>query len=116
MSIKCHIYSMFSCVQSDGTSDEMKREQMEKLVREELERWDSETSVPQSGRGASPADSNVRSRSRPGSSANAGGVSITNLPHFFPSFISILQIAKHFSYLCLLPCSYPCVYLDYIFF
>jgi len=64
-----------SITESDGTSDEMKREQMEKLVREELERWDSETSVPQSGRGASPSDSNVRSRSRPGSSANAGGSS-----------------------------------------
>ena len=62
-------------VQSDGTSDEMKREQMEKLVREELERWDSETSVPQSARGASPSDSsgrNVRSRSRPNSGQNAG--------------------------------------------
>lgn len=69
-------------VQSDGTSDEMKREQMEKLVREELERWDSETSVPQSARGASPSDSsgrNVRSRSRPSSGQNAG-VSILELP------------------------------------
>ncbi|XP_076459205.1 polycystin-2-like isoform X1 [Babylonia areolata] len=51
-----------SITESDGTSDEMKREQMEKLVREELERWDSETSVPQSARGASPSDSNIRTR------------------------------------------------------
>ena len=63
------------CFQSDGTSDDMKREQMEKLVREELERWDSETSVPQSGRGPSPSDGsgqNVRARSRPTSGQNAG--------------------------------------------
>ena len=60
--------------QSDATSDEMKREQMEKLVREELERWDSDNAV--GGRGTSPTDSQVRSRgSRPGSSANQGGVS-----------------------------------------
>ncbi|KAK3090686.1 hypothetical protein FSP39_013743 [Pinctada imbricata] len=56
---------------SDGNSDEVKREQMEKLVREELERWDSETSFSPSGRGASPSSGSsargVRSRSRPGS-------------------------------------------------
>ncbi|KAK3592407.1 hypothetical protein CHS0354_004031 [Potamilus streckersoni] len=61
-----------SITESDGTSDEAKREQMEKLVREELERWDSETSItPQpSGRGTSPSSSGrggPRSRSRPGS-------------------------------------------------
>ncbi|XP_076462152.1 LOW QUALITY PROTEIN: polycystin-2-like [Babylonia areolata] len=64
-----------SITESDGTSDEMKREQMEKLVREELERWDSETSVPHSARAASPSDSsgkNVRSLSRPGSGRNGG--------------------------------------------
>lgn len=48
---------------------------MEKLVREELERWDSESSItPQpSGRGASPSSSGqggARSRSRPESGAN----------------------------------------------
>ena len=49
-------------LQTEGGSDEQKRQQMEKLVREELERWDSESSM---GR-----------RSRPGSSAKgAGGVS-----------------------------------------
>ena len=63
-------------LQSDGTSDEVKREQMERLVREELERWDSETSfTPQpSGRGASPSSTGrggPRSRSRPGSGGNA---------------------------------------------
>lgn len=47
---------------------------MERLVREELERWDSETSFSPSGRGASPSSGNsargVRSRSRPGSGHN----------------------------------------------
>lgn len=65
-----------SITESDGTSDEVKREQMERLVREELERWDSESSItPQpSGRGASPSSSGMggaRSRSRPGSGGNA---------------------------------------------
>jgi len=64
-----------SITESDGTSDEMKREQMEKLVREELERWDSETSVgANSGRGASPGGgsghSGLRSRSRAESAQN----------------------------------------------
>ncbi|KAL8603587.1 hypothetical protein ACOMHN_022539 [Nucella lapillus] len=54
-----------SITESDGTSDEMKREQMEKLVREELDRWDSETSVPQSGRGASTDSNNANVRARP---------------------------------------------------
>ncbi|XP_022315229.1 polycystin-2-like protein 1 isoform X1 [Crassostrea virginica] len=61
-----------SITETDGSnSDEMKREQMEKLVREELERWDSETSFSPSGRGASPSSGSsargVRARSRPGS-------------------------------------------------
>jgi len=65
-----------SITESDGTSDEVKREQMERLVREELERWDSESSItPQpSGRGASPSSSGrggARSRSRPGSGGQA---------------------------------------------
>ncbi|GFN78422.1 polycystic kidney disease protein 2 [Plakobranchus ocellatus] len=64
-----------SITESDGTSDEMKREQMEKLVREELERWDSETSVgANSARGASPGggsgQSGLRSRSRAESAQN----------------------------------------------
>lgn len=75
----CTTYSLIFLIivlQSDGTSDEVKREQMERLVREELERWDSETSfTPQpSGRGASPSSTGrggPRSRSRPGSGGNA---------------------------------------------
>lgn len=68
-----------SLQQSDGTSDEIKREQMEKLVREELERWDSETSVgANSARGASPGGgsghSGLRSRSR--AESNQNGVCI----------------------------------------
>lgn len=63
-----------SITESDGNSDEAKREQMERLVREELERWDSETSFSPSGRGASPSSGNsargARSRSRPGSGQN----------------------------------------------
>ncbi|XP_059178590.1 polycystin-2-like isoform X3 [Physella acuta] len=64
-----------SITESDGTSDEIKREQMEKLVREELERWDSETSVgANSARGASPGGgsghSGLRSRSRAESNQN----------------------------------------------
>lgn len=50
---------------------------MEKLVREELERWDSETSmtVP-SARGSSPSSGRgIRSRSRP-DSGQKGGVSL----------------------------------------
>ena len=39
---------------------------MEKLVREELERWDSESSIGGSGRGPSPGG--MRARSRAGSS------------------------------------------------
>ncbi|XP_074647871.1 polycystin-2-like isoform X2 [Tubulanus polymorphus] len=50
-----------SITESDGTSDEVKREQMERLVREELERWDSETSIgPNSARGGSPSGSTGR--------------------------------------------------------
>lgn len=65
---------MFCYTKTDGNSDEAKREQMERLVREELERWDSETSFSPSGRGASPSSGTsargVRSRSRPGSGQN----------------------------------------------
>ena len=44
---------------------------MEKLVRDELERWDSESSIGQaSGRGASPGSGGVRARSRPNSGQN----------------------------------------------
>ncbi|XP_041363051.1 polycystin-2-like isoform X2 [Gigantopelta aegis] len=77
-----------SITESDGTSDELKREQMERLVREELERWDSETSMtPGSARGASPSGTSgssgrggastmggIRSRSRPGSGQNSSEV------------------------------------------
>ena len=63
---------MPNTLQSDGNNDEAKREQMERLVREELERWDSESSIGQaSGRGASPSGSSsargLRPRSRPAS-------------------------------------------------
>lgn len=70
-------------MQSDGTSDEMKREQMEKLVREELERWDSETSmVATSARGGSPSSSSglaIRARSRPDSGHHGGVSSVCSL-------------------------------------
>lgn len=59
-----------SCWQADGASDEAKREQMERLVREELERWDSESSIGQtSARGPSPGGSSrgPRTHSRPSS-------------------------------------------------
>jgi polycystin 2 len=53
-----------SITESDGTTDEVKRHQMESLVREELERWDSESSIGHgsgaSGRGASPSGSSAR--------------------------------------------------------
>ncbi|CAL1532921.1 unnamed protein product [Lymnaea stagnalis] len=61
-----------SITESDGTSDEIKREQMEKLVREELERWDSETSVgATSARGASPGGGSGHSGLRPRSRAES---------------------------------------------
>jgi polycystin 2 len=57
-----------SITESDGTSDEVKREQMERLVREELERWDSESSIGQgSGRGTSPSGSSSGRGARGGS-------------------------------------------------
>ncbi|GAB1601077.1 polycystin-2-like isoform X1 [Argonauta hians] len=71
-----------SITESTSNSDEMKRDQMEKLVREELERWDSEASIGQTnGRGDSPGSSSgagtcglrPRSSSRPGSGQNLGG-------------------------------------------
>ncbi|XP_052236513.1 polycystic kidney disease 2-like 1 protein isoform X2 [Dreissena polymorpha] len=62
-----------SITESDGTSDEVKREQMERLVREELERWDSESSItPQpGGRGASPSSSGRGGGARSRAGANA---------------------------------------------
>jgi polycystin 2 len=41
-----------SISESEGSSDAMKRQQMERLVREELDRWDTEPTI--GGRGASP--------------------------------------------------------------
>lgn len=58
-----------SITESDGTSDEMKRDQMEQLVREELERWDSETSVGQMS-GSSGHATSARNKSRPSSGQN----------------------------------------------
>jgi polycystin 2 len=52
-----------SITENDGTPDNQKREQMEKLVRDELERWDSESSIGNS------AGSGVGRRSRPSSGA-----------------------------------------------
>ena len=53
---------------------------MERLVREELERWDSESTLGGSGRGGSPTASSSggrqRARSRPSSGVQGGGVSI----------------------------------------
>ncbi|CAG5115064.1 unnamed protein product [Candidula unifasciata] len=61
-----------SISESDGTSDELKREQMEHLVREELERWDSETSVGiSSACGVSPGAGNVPAGLRPRSRAES---------------------------------------------
>jgi len=40
-----------SISESSDSTDEMKRQQMEKLVRDELEKWDSESTL---GRGPSP--------------------------------------------------------------
>jgi len=63
-----------SITEADGSSDESKREQMEKLVREELERWDSESSIsqpPGGARGVSPGGS---------SSGNSGGVRAHSRP------------------------------------
>ncbi|CAH1795418.1 unnamed protein product [Owenia fusiformis] len=64
-----------SITESDGHTDEAKRDQMEKLVREELERWDSEPSIGGSPRGTSPTGSNgqgggARTRSSRPSSGN----------------------------------------------
>lgn len=59
-----------SITEADGASDEAKREQMERLVREELERWDSESSIGQaSARGPSPGGSSRgrHTHSRPSS-------------------------------------------------
>jgi len=63
-----------SITESDGAPDEQKREQMERLVREELERWDSESSIQGSGRGGSPTSSSAQRRpqSRPNSSGVRG--------------------------------------------
>jgi len=54
-------------VQSEGVTDESKRQHMERLVRDELERWDSESCISSrydpsppsstSGRAAAPAAS-----------------------------------------------------------
>ncbi|XP_072051319.1 polycystin-2-like isoform X2 [Amphiura filiformis] len=63
-----------SITEDDGGQNPEKRQQMEALVREELERWDSEASFsqqsgsgrPQSGRGSA-------ARSRPGSAASQRG-------------------------------------------
>ncbi|ELT90189.1 hypothetical protein CAPTEDRAFT_169289 [Capitella teleta] len=46
-----------SITESDGTTDEVKRHQMEHLVREELERWDSESSIGHSAGGGGSAQS-----------------------------------------------------------
>ena len=57
---------------------------MEKLVREELERWDSESSIGQaSGRGVSPGGSSgghggMRARSRPSSGQNVSTATLSS--------------------------------------
>ena len=50
-------------LQSEDATEEMKREQMERLVREELERWDSEAVISRPGSAISRPGT---SRSRPG--------------------------------------------------
>lgn len=49
--------------QAEDATEEMKREQMERLVREELERWDTEAAVSRPG----------TSMSRPGTSMSRPG-------------------------------------------
>ena len=63
--------------QDEGGQNPEKREQMERLVREELERWDSEGSMSQAGRAQSGRAS--AQRSRPGSSASQRGSNATSL-------------------------------------
>ena len=62
---------MLFLFQYDGHSDEVKREQMEQLVRQELERWDSESSLGQgSGGRASSFGSTAGGHHRSNSSNN----------------------------------------------
>lgn len=56
-----------TCLQSDVHTDEMKRNQMERLVREELERWDSDSNIDGAG-SANRSSPGVGARTR---SANA---------------------------------------------
>ena len=63
--------NMHNLLQSDGRTDETRRAEMERHVREELERWDSESSLGvASGRGISPGSADrhgpgIGTRSRP---------------------------------------------------
>ncbi len=62
--------------QDDGGQNPEKRQQMEQLVREELERWDSEASFSQQSGGGRPQSGRASAaRSRPGSSASQHPVS-----------------------------------------
>lgn len=68
---------------SGRSDDDLKRDQMEKLVREELERWDSEASMNRAdSRGPSPSASRVntaksgRSPSRSSAQSSAGSVRV----------------------------------------
>jgi len=68
---------------SGRSDDDMKRDQMEKLVREELERWDSEASMNRAdSRGPSPSASRVntakssRSTARGSAQSSAGSVRV----------------------------------------
>ena len=72
---------VYCCFQSEGVTDESKRQHMERLVRDELERWDSESCISSrydpsppsstSGRAAAQAASdhsqvtNIQSLARP---------------------------------------------------
>jgi len=63
------------------TEDTGKREQMERLVREELERWDSEASITQASGGrsasaASKAQGKSSGSSRPGSASSNRNVTL----------------------------------------
>ena len=84
-------------LQSDSTPDEQKREQMERLVREELERWDSESSIQGSGRAQSPTGTQRRGQS---------SRSVSGQP---PSRVSNKQSDTHFSIkLHFFHCKYIC--------
>lgn len=76
---------------SGRSDDDMKRDQMEKLVREELERWDSEASMTRpDSRGPSPSASRVntaksgRSTARGSTQSSSGSVRVPVNVRIYP--------------------------------